>query len=186
VSFDWPPSDDYMVDTAEPCFGVDLPVRVFGVDDDDHAFSQTVHTRNISEHSAALAGLEERLKAGDTIGIHFGDKTARCKVTWVVDSGDVHKIDVGVRLVEGQPHPWQREVQAERDKGKTSTLTNYCDSSGLTVGGRGTAGRRAPPDRSQRTSGHIAHIADHLPRVVLVPHVDKSPGEIDDNLAIAA
>jgi hypothetical protein len=73
---------------------------VFGVDDDDHAFSQMIHTRNISDHGATLAGLEEHLKAGDIIGVHFGDKKARCNVIWVVDASDVHKIDVGVELVE--------------------------------------------------------------------------------------
>lgn len=75
------------------------------MDDDDHAFSQIVHSRNISDHGATLAGLEEHLKAGDIIGVHFGDKKARCNVIWVVDASDVHKIDVGVELVEGQPHP---------------------------------------------------------------------------------
>ena len=102
-----------MANKLEPRFSVDLPIRVFGVDDDDRAFSQVVHTRNISDHGATLAGLEEHLKAGDIIGVHFGDKTARCTVIWVVDASDVHKIDVGVELVEGQPHPWQKEVQTQ-------------------------------------------------------------------------
>jgi hypothetical protein len=106
-----------MANKLEPRFTVDLPIRVFGVDDDDHAFSQIVHTRNISDHGATLAGLEEHLKAGDIIGVHFGDKTARCNVIWVVDASDVHKIDVGVELVEGQPHPWQKEVQTQRATG---------------------------------------------------------------------
>jgi hypothetical protein len=105
---------DYMANKPEPCFSVDLPIRVFGVDDDDHVFSQIVHTRNISDHGATLAGLEEHLTAGDIIGVHFRDKKARCNVTWVVDASDAHKIDVGVELVEGQPHPWQKEVERER------------------------------------------------------------------------
>ena len=76
-----------MANKLEPRFSVDLPIRVFGVDDDDHAFSQIVHSRNISDHGAKLAGLEEHLKAGDIIGVHFGDKNARCNVIWVVDQG---------------------------------------------------------------------------------------------------
>jgi hypothetical protein len=107
----------YMANKPEPRFSVDLPIRVFGVDDEDHAFSQIVHTRNIGDHGATLAGLEEHLRAGDIIGVHFGDKTARCNVIWVVDASDVHKIDVGVELVEGQPHPWQKEVQTQRATG---------------------------------------------------------------------
>jgi hypothetical protein len=63
-----------MPDKSEPRFNVDFPIRVFGVDDDDRAFSQIVHARNIGGHGAKLAGLEEHLKAGDIIGVHFGDK----------------------------------------------------------------------------------------------------------------
>jgi hypothetical protein len=48
-------------------------------------------TRNVSDHGATLAGLEEYLKAGDIIGVHFGDITARCTVICVVDAGDVHR-----------------------------------------------------------------------------------------------
>jgi hypothetical protein len=83
-----------MANKLEPRFSVGLPLRVFGVDDDDHAFSQVFLTGNISDHGATLAGLEEYLKAGDIIGVHFGDKTARCTVICVVDPGDVHRIDV--------------------------------------------------------------------------------------------
>jgi PilZ domain len=104
-------------DKSELRFNVDLPVRVFGVDDDDHAFSQMVHARNVSDHGAKLAGLEEHLKPGDIIGVHFGDKTARCNVIWVLNAGEKQKIDVGVKVVEGQPHPWQKELEAQRATG---------------------------------------------------------------------
>ena len=61
-----------------------------------------------------LAGLETQLKPGDVIGVQVGDKKARCKVIWVVDAGQAQKIEVGVNLVEGQPCPWEKEMQQHR------------------------------------------------------------------------
>ena len=97
-----------MADKSEPRFNVDLPIRVFGVDADDRVFSQVAHARNISEHGAKLVGLEEHLNPGDIIGVHFGDKKARCNVIWVVDARETQKIDVGVK-VKGSRIPGKRK-----------------------------------------------------------------------------
>jgi hypothetical protein len=102
-----------MPDKSEPRFKVDLPIRVFGMDDDDRPFSQIAHAQNISSHGARLAGLEGHLKAGDIIGVHFGDKKARCNVIWVVDAGQIQKIETGVKVVEGQLCAWQEEVREQ-------------------------------------------------------------------------
>ena len=72
---------------------------------------RNVQARNISHHGAKLSGLETRLKPGDVIGVQFGDKKARCKVIWVVDAGQAQKISVGVNLIEGQPCPWEKEME---------------------------------------------------------------------------
>lgn len=107
-----------MPDKSEPRFNVDLPIRVFGVDDDDRAFSQIVHAGNISGHGAKLAGLKELLKAGAIIGVHFGNMKARCKVIWVVNAGETRGIEVGVQVVGGQPCPWREEVETQQASGK--------------------------------------------------------------------
>jgi hypothetical protein len=101
-----------MTDKPEPRVNVDLPIRVFGMDANGRPFSQNAHARNISDHGAKLSGLERQLKPGDVIGVQFGDKKARCKVIWVVDAGTAQKIDVGVKMLEGQPCPWQKELDA--------------------------------------------------------------------------
>ena len=61
-----------MPEISEPRFDVDLPIRVFGMNADDCAFSQIAHTLNISKHGAKIAGLKVRLKTGDTIGVQVG------------------------------------------------------------------------------------------------------------------
>ena len=82
------------------------------MDAEGRPFSQKAHATNISYHGAKLSQLEQRVKPGDVIGVHFADKKARCKVIWVVDGGQPQKIEVGVKMVEGQPCPWQKEMEA--------------------------------------------------------------------------
>jgi hypothetical protein len=82
------------------------------MDSEGRPFFQNAHARNISDHGAKLAGLEKQLKPGDIIGVQVGDKKARCKVIWVVDAGKLQKIEVGVKMVEGQESPWRNEMQA--------------------------------------------------------------------------
>jgi c-di-GMP-binding flagellar brake protein YcgR len=113
----WEPANRRMRDMSEPRFDVELPTRVFGVDADDHAFSQIAHMLNISNRRARIAGVKARLKTGDVIEVHFGDKKARCRVIWVVEAGTVETIEVGVKVVEGQPCPWQTEMEAQRSTG---------------------------------------------------------------------
>src|SRR5216683_3312231 len=105
-----------MPNEPEPRVDVDLAVRVFGMDTDGRPFFQNAHARNISDHGAKLSGLERQLKPGDIIGVQVGDKKARCKVVWVVDAGQRQKISVGVNLVEGQPCPWEKEMQQTRQE----------------------------------------------------------------------
>jgi PilZ domain len=103
-----------MPNEPEPRVDVDLAVRVFGMDTDGRPFFQNAHARNISDHGAKLSGLERQLKPGDIIGVQVGDKKARCKVVWVVDAGQRQKIEVGVKMVEGQESPWQQQMQVPR------------------------------------------------------------------------
>jgi hypothetical protein len=100
-----------MPEKPEPRLDVELPIRVFGMGADGRPFLQQVQARNISSRGAKLCGLETRLKPGDVIGVQSGDRKARCKVIWVVDAGQPQKIETGVKLVEGQPCPWEKEMQ---------------------------------------------------------------------------
>ena len=98
----------------EPRFNVDLQIRVFGMDAESRPFSQKAKAHNISDHGAKLSGLEKQLKPGDIIGVLLGEKKARCEVVWVVDAGRVQKIEVGVKVVEGQKTPWENEIGTQR------------------------------------------------------------------------
>lgn len=84
------------------------------MDANSHPFSRDVHARNISNHGAKFSGLEEQLTPGDIIGVHFANKKARCTVMSVADAGPVRKLEVGVRLVEGQTCPWEKEIETQQ------------------------------------------------------------------------
>lgn len=103
-----------MPDMPEPRFKVDLLIRVFGMDAKGRPFSQNARVLNISDHGARFSGLENQLTPGDIIGLHCDDKKARCKVIWVADAGPPENIEVGVKIVEGQPCPWQKEMGMRR------------------------------------------------------------------------
>ena len=103
-------TDIRMQDRPEPRVRVDLLVRVWGMGADGHTFFQNAHADNISSAGAQLSGLERQLTAGDMIGVQYADKKARFRVVWVIDGGALHKIQVGVQLLEGQECPWKKEL----------------------------------------------------------------------------
>ncbi|HVO82302.1 MAG TPA: PilZ domain-containing protein [Terriglobales bacterium] len=80
------------------------------MDAEGHTFFQNAHADNISSVGAQLSGLERKLSAGDVIGVQNGDKKARVRVVWVIDGGPLHKIQAGVKLLEGQGCPWTQEL----------------------------------------------------------------------------
>jgi hypothetical protein len=85
---------------------LDLKVRVWGMGANSQPFHQPAMAQNISATGACLYGIEPELKVGDTIGVQYETKKARCKVIWVVDAGAVKKTQVGVQLVADQECPW--------------------------------------------------------------------------------
>jgi hypothetical protein len=98
---------------TEPRFNVELMFRVFGMGANLHPFSQQVQACNISAHGARLSGLETQLVLGDIVGVDFAGKKARCQVMNLVDTGALPKIEVGVRLMDGQACPWREEFGVE-------------------------------------------------------------------------
>lgn len=101
-----------MGNTAATRLSPELIVRVWGMAADGRAFFQNVHAHNLTSEGAHLSGLEHQLKVGDTIGVQLADQKARCRVLWVIDAGLVEKIQACVELLNGQPCPWMKQLQA--------------------------------------------------------------------------
>src|SRR5215831_19007340 len=85
---------------------VDLDLRVWGMAADGRMFSQHARARNVSSGGALLSDIERDLKIGDTIGVQRGDKKARCKVIWALNTRSDQKIHVGIQLLNRQECPW--------------------------------------------------------------------------------
>jgi PilZ domain len=92
---------------SEPRLTVDLPVRVWGMSADGRPFSQCARALNISSEGARISGVESELKVGDMIGVQCDEKKTRCTVIWVMNTGQVKKNQVGVKLVAEQECPWK-------------------------------------------------------------------------------
>lgn len=89
---------------------VDLELRVWGMGADGRVFSQAARTRNVSLGGALLLGIEHNLKIGDTIGVQCGEKKARCKVVWAINTQSMQKIQVGVQLLCKHECPWTAKL----------------------------------------------------------------------------
>ena len=100
-----------MSSRPEPRLQSDLRVRIWGMGADGHPFFQSAQARNISSHGALLSGIEHELTPGDVIGVQYNDKKARFRVVWVIDAGQLQKMQVGVQIVAEQECPWPQELQ---------------------------------------------------------------------------
>lgn len=77
------------------------------MDADGRPFFQNANASKISSEGAQVSGIAHPLKAGDIIGLQYGEKKARFKVIWVIDAGIARKIEAGVQLLPNQRSPWQ-------------------------------------------------------------------------------
>jgi hypothetical protein len=98
-----------MENAAKPAIE-DLVVRVWGMNANGKAFSQTAYARNLTHDGALLSGVDHPLTLGDTIGIQHQNKKARFKVMTTRNAGLPNKNQVQVRLVSGQQCPWTAQM----------------------------------------------------------------------------
>jgi hypothetical protein len=89
----------------EPRFNSSLPVRVFGMTAQGKPFVQKARTQNISRNGALIAGIDDALNVGDTIGVQVEQKKARFRVVWV-SAGLTGKYQIGLQMQGGQEPPW--------------------------------------------------------------------------------
>jgi len=90
----------------EPRVSADIPVRVWGMDEDGKPFFQSATAGSLSSEGAQLSHINHSLKIGDVIGIQYGDKKARFEVIWVKPALVPERNDVGVMVLAQQTVPW--------------------------------------------------------------------------------
>ena len=84
-----------------------VPVRIWGTDRDEKAFSEHVCTANISGAGVRLVGVRIRLSIGDTVGLQYRNRQARFRIVWVGASGTSRGDELGLRCLEPEKNIWQ-------------------------------------------------------------------------------
>src|SRR5437588_6750472 len=84
----------------------DIPVRVWGMDADGKPFFQSGLAGSLSSEGAQLTHLHHCLRAGEIIGIQYGEKKARFKVIWANPSVAPIKNKTGELIIPDQTAPW--------------------------------------------------------------------------------
>jgi hypothetical protein len=88
----------------------DLPVQVYGVDNDGKRFAQAATAKSISPRGALLLGLEQELRSGDLIKIQSGDGSATFRVVWVSPGTLTGGLKVAVQRIEADPCIWADRI----------------------------------------------------------------------------
>ena len=91
----------------------DLPIRVWGMSQDGKPFFQQARAVEIRLSGGVLAQLDCTLNPGDVIGVQYGAKKARCRVSSLQNTPD-GKLRAEVQLIDGQQCPWADELTADQ------------------------------------------------------------------------
>lgn len=72
---------------SEPRKAIQVPVRIFGTDQEGRIFSETVNTLDVSHHGARVTGVRAQLNLDAVIGVTYGRNTVHFRVKWVGQPG---------------------------------------------------------------------------------------------------
>ena len=96
----------------EPRADLMLQVRILGMSADNRPFNESVQTLNISSRGVVLAGVQCQLKVGEIVGLRYGEKKARHRVTWVRRPDPSQPAEVGLETVEEGKSLWDFDLPA--------------------------------------------------------------------------
>jgi PilZ domain-containing protein len=115
---------EFMEKRPESRVSADIPVRVWGMDADGRPFFQSATACSLSPQGAKLWHMRHTLKAGEIIGIQYGDKKARFEVVWVKSSVLPEASEAGLRLLANQSIPW---AEVTNEEGSAAPARNRSD-----------------------------------------------------------
>ncbi len=95
----------------EPRVTAALPVRVWGIDAYDQAFTQIVSARNVSADGALLTGMRHRVRQGEILEVQYGERKAEFRVVWTADSYDHQRAQVGIKTLPSETCIWDVNLQ---------------------------------------------------------------------------
>ena len=104
----------------ESRFVTDVSVRLRAVDDYGRWYAEQALARNVSLGGALLAGLDQPLRCGDLVILHYQERHGRFRVVWTRDSGGPLKILAAVQRLEDDECPWSDLLVENNAAGRAS------------------------------------------------------------------
>jgi hypothetical protein len=95
----------------EPRVTAVLPVRVWGIDAYDQAFTQIVSARNVSADGALLTGMRHRVRQGEILEVQYGERKAEFRVVWIAESYDHQRAQVGIKALPSENNIWDVNLE---------------------------------------------------------------------------
>jgi len=108
----------------EPRAESNLAVLVWGTDAQGLPFAQTALARNISGQGALLVGINQTLRYGDLIVVQYQKLRARFRLVWTRNTANVDKTVAAVQKLEGDPCPWQDQLQVRGSESSHTVQEN--------------------------------------------------------------
>ena len=100
--------------------GLQLEVRVWGLDSSGRPFSHTVTTKEISALGARLKDIAG-VQKNDVIGVQYRDQKARFRVVWVGEANTERSGEVGIECVEPGKCIWTSALHEAELAGSDQT-----------------------------------------------------------------
>jgi len=95
----------------EERLAISLPVRVWGMDANGKAFSQTATTLDITRIGVRLGGLACALKHSEIVGMQHGTQKARFRVVWAGRPGGPEQGQAGLYCIESGKQIWGESLK---------------------------------------------------------------------------
>jgi len=100
---------------SQPRKEIEVPVRIFGTDSDGRVFSEKVSTVNISRSGVELAGVSQKLKADEVIGLSCGNNRVHFRIKWVGGTGTPKAGHVGLLNLTPEKPLWDFPLPSNAD-----------------------------------------------------------------------
>jgi len=90
-----------------------LPIRMWGTDADGKAFSQLIHTLDITSSGARVAGARALLNARDIVWVQCRHRKAQFRVVWSGRPGGSREHQLGIECIDQTRNIWGLELGGE-------------------------------------------------------------------------
>lgn len=97
---------------CEPRKQMQVPVRIFGTDQQGHIFSENVKTVDVSRSGVKLAGVRAQIKVDEVVGLTYGPNKVHFRVKWVGQPGTATQGQAGLLNLTPERPLWDFSLPA--------------------------------------------------------------------------